>query len=55
MIRELFKAHFLSLLMMMILHITDIVTDLEINICSVRLLYLYLPWASHERKSQPFC
>ena len=55
MIRELSKAYLLSPLTMMILHITYIVTDFEINICSVRLLYLYLPWASHERKSQPFC
>ena len=55
MIRELSKAYFSSLLMMMILHITYIVTDFEINICSVRLLYLYLPWASHERKTQSFC
>ena len=47
MARELSKAYFLSLLMMIILHITYIVINFEIDICFVRLLDLCLPRASH--------
>ena len=53
--RELSKAYFLSLLMMMILHTTYIVMNFDIDICCVLLLDLCLPWASYKRKSQPFC